>query len=225
LISRERRFIFVHIPKTGGSSLKSVLGGDWQNHKDLKRYRKELEPSEFDSFFKFAIIRNPWERLVSEYAFQTRLSGSRSSKLHARDQQNRARDFDSWVRAVFEEPFAYPAAKWGGSVSKGLHRWSPQVDWVRLDGEIGVDFIARLESIDTDSAEILRRIGLPPETLPRKKQTLRRHYSSFYTDETREFVAEQYAEDISTFGYSFEEQPHLGVRELANRVWSKLTRR
>ena len=59
MICHERKFIFVHIPKTAGSSVSEALGLTWQNHKDLARYRKELEAKVFSAYFKFTIVRNP----------------------------------------------------------------------------------------------------------------------------------------------------------------------
>jgi hypothetical protein len=205
MICLKKRFIFVHIPKTAGSSLSHALGLDWQNHKDIARYKKELSPSIFDDFFKFTVVRNPWARLVSEYSFQSRLSGHRASKLHAYDGNGRLRDFSSWVQAVFENPYRYPARVWGGSVSLGIHRWSPQTDWIEVDGTSAIDYVAKLENLDADCSHIARKLCIQLPTLPRQKRTFHAHYSSYYTSATRELVSLKYASDIEAFDYRFEE--------------------
>lgn len=204
MICHKRRFIFIHIPKTGGSSLGAVLGDEWQNHRDLGRYRRELPREQFEEYFKFTITRNPWDRLVSEYVFQTRLGGSRSGKLHAYDEAGRPLAFDSWLERVLNDPEPTHARTWGGSVSPGIHRWSPQVDWISIDGEIGVDFIARTERLDADARSIAERLAIELPPLPREKRMIRRHYSAYYTPETRKIVGELYASDIEAFGYEFE---------------------
>ncbi len=219
MIDRERRFIFVHIPKTAGSSVTNALGFEWQNHKDLARYRRELGTEEFARYFKFTIVRNPWERLLSDYCFQSRWSGRRTSKLHIHDGQGRRRNFQQWVRQVLADPFAYEARAWGGTVSKNIHRWSPQVDWITLDGAIGVDFIARMECLRTDFGKLCERIGFEVPELPRRKKIIRRHYADYYDEETRELVTAFYLRDVQAFGYVFETPP---PRSLWQRMLARL---
>lgn len=210
MICHERKFIFVHIPKTAGSSVSEALGLTWQNHKDLARYRKELEAKVFSDYFKFTIVRNPWERLLSDYNFQRRKSGHKCSRLYLYDENGRRRCFEKWMTNIFNDPHGCEARQWGGSVSAAIHRWSPQTDWISIDGAPNVDYVARIENIDHDFQHICERIGTPAHRrLPKCKKKFHWHYSHYYDASTRDLVAAYYAKDIAAFGYTFEEAPKL----------------
>ena len=107
----------------------------------------------------------------------------------------------------------------------------PQYDYLHdAGGRLLVDFVGRFQRLREDFVVICRRLGLCDETLPhinssppprfcrehwrttwpalifpgsRYRSRIHGHYSEYYDDESREFVAEKYAKDIATFGYSF----------------------
>src|SRR5258708_2253062 len=62
------RCIFIHIPKPGGSSMAAALFGEASRHVPYFEY-EQANPRKFRQFFKFAFVRNPWDRLVSTYWF------------------------------------------------------------------------------------------------------------------------------------------------------------
>jgi chondroitin 4-sulfotransferase 11 len=206
MISHPHRCIFVHIPKTAGNSVNRVFGVDWQNHKDLARYAAELPPDIFSTYFKFAIVRNPWDRLYSDYNYQRKKSRAKESKLFLFDSGGRQRDFAAWVETALAEPDFYEPRQWGGEVSSHIHRWSPQLDWISLNGTAAVDFVARMETLDRSFPTVCRRVGLPEQRLPHRNGRLHLHYSRSYDRTTRELVASYYAKDIAAFGYEFEER-------------------
>jgi hypothetical protein len=71
--------IFIHIPKNAGSSVKtSLFGVEKENHKELIRYEAH-NPKKYRRFFKFCIVRNPWDRMLSAFTFL------KSGGLHATD--------------------------------------------------------------------------------------------------------------------------------------------
>jgi chondroitin 4-sulfotransferase 11 len=204
MISHEHRCIFVHIPKTAGNSINRVFGVGWEDHKDLQRYSDELPSDVFAAYFKFAVVRNPWDRLLSDYNYQLKKSRAPASKLFVVDADGSKRNFAEWVEVALEEPNRYEAGDWGGAVSPHIHRWSPQIDWISIDGEPRTDFVARLERLPEDFRAICRRLDLPPVRLPHRNRRLHLHYSHYYNRTTRELVAAYYARDIEHFGYEFE---------------------
>lgn len=204
MINHLLRCLYIHIPKTGGNSINRLFGVGWENHKDLARYATELPSSIVSSYYKFAIVRNPWERIFSDYNYQKKKSRERDSKLFLFDARGRVRPFRDWLQAVFDQPHRYTPDRWGGEVSGSIHRWSPQVDWISLDGQIAVDRVLHLETIDRDFADIASAVNLPAQRLPHRNRRWHWHYSWYYDDASRERVASYYARDIAAFGYRFE---------------------
>src|SRR5215472_5491948 len=105
MINHQYRCIFIHIPKTGGKSIQGFFGVAWQNHKDLARYAQELEPDIFEGYYKFAVVRNPWDRIVSDYNYQKKKSSQADHRLSIKDERGENRSFSKWVEAVLSDPF------------------------------------------------------------------------------------------------------------------------
>ncbi len=221
MINHDLRCIFVHIPKTAGNSVNRVFGVDWEDHKDLGRYAAEAGPAVVKNYFKFAIVRNPWDRLFSDYNYQKKKSRAKASKLFLYDEQDRKRSFREWVRAVLADPFQYAAETWGGDVSPGIHRWSPQVDWISLNGHIAVDRVARIEHLNADFRAIWAGLRREPRNLPCRNRRFHFHYSFYFDAETRDRVAQYYANDIAAFGYHFESAGERLRTYFLPRVWHR----
>lgn len=204
MIDHQSRCIYVHIPKTGGNSINRVFGVNWANHKDLARYARELDPEVFQSYCKFAIVRNPWDRILSEYNYQKKKSRPDATRLYIFKEDGTRRNFREWLAAVFAQPDRYPDSQWGGEVSPGIHRFSPQLDWISLGGGIGVDRVLRLETLQPEFDRLRRELGLPLARLACRNRKFHWHYSRYYDDTTRQMVAAYYARDIQAFGYTFE---------------------
>jgi chondroitin 4-sulfotransferase 11 len=204
MINPQYRCIFIHIPKTGGKSVQRFFGTNWQDHKDISRYAEELTPQTFTSYYKFAIVRNPWDRLVSDYNYQKMKKGSQASHgLLIHDERGNKRSFSKWLEAVLSDPFCCEPTEWGARVSQGIHRWSPQVDWICISGKIAVDRVLRMENLQEGFAELRCALGLPSREMPCRNWRWHRHYSYYYNESTRRLVEKYYAKDIETFGYRF----------------------
>lgn len=224
MINHPLRCIYIHIPKTAGNSINRIFGIGWENHKDLQRYADELPAEVMETYYKFAIVRNPWDRLVSDYNYQRKKSRDRQSKLFTFHDSGKRRNFCDWVRAALADPHRYEPASWGGEVSKGIHRWSPQLDWISVGGRNQLDFVARIEHLAQDFGVVCRTLGLPEARLPHRNRRLHSHYSWYYDEPTREFVASYYARDIAAFGYRFETSPAVSTwRQLQSAAGLFLT--
>jgi hypothetical protein len=204
MLNHQHRCLFVHIPKTAGNSINRLFGIGWENHKDLQRYRSELPPEQFDAYFKFAVVRNPWDRLLSDYNYQRRKSRPPETRLGLYSPDGRIRPFRDWVVAVLSDPHRFAPETWGGEVSCGIHRWSPQVDWISLAGAIAVDRVLRLENLNEAFRGVCSALGLDPRPVPRRNGRFHWHYSWYYDAATRELVGAYYRRDIEAFGYRFE---------------------
>jgi hypothetical protein len=217
LLSHRYRFLFVHIAKTGGTSVRAALqrrmwADPWRipmficsrmshlsGHRlacKLPRHAKaiaarEMLPHEFyQSLFKFCFVRNPWDLQVSSFHHIRR---ERPHLLQGLD------DFAAFIRYKLdpERPYQY-------HMDISVERQSDYV--TDLHGNQIVDFIGRFERLEEDYAFILRRIGFAAALLPQRRTAKdRRDYRQYYTDDIAQRVAMHYREDIERFGYRFDE--------------------
>ena len=174
---------------------ESLQQGQGVNLVMCKRYRhesknRELLESDLD-LFKFAFVRNPWDRVVSAWAYacdREWYNGRRVIKKIPNP------SFDEFVRNhMWDED--------GNAIS--VH-WLPQCEFVEYDGEIFVDFLGRFETLAKDYAEVCNKIGIPiDEELPVVNTSKHEHYTTYYTEELKQIIAEKYARDIELFGYEF----------------------
>lgn len=208
IISHAHKFIFFAVPKTGTQSVRQALDphlaeGDWQQHALFGQARlpipelaarvhghlsvcdlAPLLPAEvWNSYFKFAFVRNPFERFVSAYVFLFR-------KTLAAD---------------------HSPQQMVGDMKAALHRRrfrqrvliQPQSQLLEdREGELAVDLIGRYERLEADFKAICRQLGIRA-TLPRTNPSDHAHYSKYYDAELREMVADFYAKDLSNFEYEF----------------------
>ena len=203
MISFQKRFLFVHIPKTAGNSIQSALRDysedqlvalrkeqdgierfglrnpnyNIKKHSMLAEYRDALGHEQFRNLYKFTCVRNPWERMVSYYFTPTQ-------------------SLETWDRKNFRR-----------IVSKAVS----VPDYLRLDQNEddpfgNVDYIMRFENLANDFCTVCRTLGISPTTLPQYNRSTREHYSKYYDDELRELVRTRFAAEIERFGYRFEQR-------------------
>ena len=211
LISYSRRFAFIHVPKTAGSSVYRALApygdvadGYWANrwlarigihvnhyaphrlkkfrpHTTAETLRRNLPPEVFESLFKFAFVRDPWSLLVSYYHF-------------IRDSGRHHRRMLAITLGSFEDFVAYETRR---------RRVSQTALLAGRDGRILVDFVGRYESLDSDFAFICRQIGIASAPLGHFNATAHRDHREYYDARLARLVRDAYAEDIERFGYEF----------------------
>jgi len=190
VISEQYRFIFIHVIKTAGTSItaalkpfgkthKEILGG-YTCHDPAQVIISKMGKASFDSFFSFAIVRNPWDLMVSNYNYVLK------SPKHARHAEFKA-------FSGFGEYLAWQCAR----------EFKSQRDYLFSGEEQLVDFIGRYENLESDWKTICERIGIKVE-LPFLNTTNSRPYLEFYTQELIEMVARKLEADIQQFGYQFD---------------------
>ncbi|GAB3678634.1 sulfotransferase family 2 domain-containing protein [Salinisphaera aquimarina] len=189
----ERRALFIHIPKCAGVSLSRALFGNLAGgHKPLTHYCRVFEPRLLLAYFKFTIVRNPWDRLVSAYFFLKKGGMDAADRDWASRHLADFADFEDFVRR-----WVNPHNIWQG---EHFYPQSYFVDSGRYPVEL--DFVGRFETLDRDFAHIAERIDIDV-TLAKHNQSGHRHYADYYSPTTRDIVAAVYAEDIRRFGYAF----------------------
>lgn len=206
LISDTHKMVFVHVQKTGGVTVGQVLQ---EAVSDLRRWPErgikhatlhqllETEP-DLAAYWTFGFVRNPWSRLVSWWAMVERftdLAGQGVEAAQARFDRN------AFLRTAREYPDFETFVMRGPEELERLR--TPQLDYLASAAK-EVDFVGRTESFEADLRGVFTHLGLdfPPE-LPHRNQSPHAHYTTYYSDASRERVAELFAADIEAFGYEF----------------------
>ncbi len=217
LISHSHRFIFFHIAKTGGISMREALlpyttlpdkfrvqrppmerNGKpnplyemWEAsllHAPARDAQKYLPAEVFDGYYKFVFVRNPWALQVSMYHFVLK----EPDHLYYATVKNMA-SFEEYVEWVAVTAKPYP---------KGAPKF--QADMVTdARGQIIVDEIGRFETLSHDFNRISDQLGLAI-TLPHRNQSSHKDYRDYYNARTRSIIADAFARDIELFGYRYE---------------------
>lgn len=188
----ENRAIFIHLPKTAGTSISRQLGLPTSRHISADQYRV-ANSRKFDSYFKFAFVRNPYDRLVSSYAFLKRGGMNDDDAQFARQ---KVLPFESFEHFLIEGFARDPATR------NWVH-FRPQRFFIcELSGRNLMDFTGRFEKISEDYAFVAGRLN-KPEELPVSNASERDDYRSAYSPATLEIARHYYAEDLTIFGYNF----------------------
>jgi hypothetical protein len=208
LISTEKKLLFVHIQKTGGTSIGHVLrrcvpdAREFLGTHDHALWAKKALGADYDNYFKFAFIRNPWDRLVSWY-IMIKEKGASSP----RNDLNRLWRYVLNNSQNFEE-FLLNCTDTIEDVDGQKSFLYNQVDYISDEhGDKMVDFVGRYENFAADARTLFERIGIARAEIPHVNKSQHLHYSSYYTEQTRELVAERFRKDIEAFGYDFEDRP------------------
>ena len=177
MINHQYKVIFVHVIKTGGVSIATALGMKRTNyHKSASQIKKKLGENIWNEYFKFTFVRNPWDKIVSQYHFNRSKFGFGGST------------FKEYVRA------------W--SAGQKISTF-PQLNLFYIDEKL--DFVGRFETLQEDFNIVCDKVGIPQQQLPHMNKSKHKHYTEYYDEETRQIVAEKYTEDIKYFGYKFGE--------------------
>ncbi|QYK40135.1 MAG: sulfotransferase family 2 domain-containing protein [Paracoccaceae bacterium] len=195
-------FLFIHVPKAAGQSLSARLGGvsrTLPGHAPLWW----IDPAIRKDRFAFGFVRNPWDRLVSLYAFQSTktVKNGESAEYQA---FIRSIGFTRWL--LEDRMFMPQDAAWMAPDLPPMQQRS-QMWWVD-----GCDFVGNVETLDADFAGIaprlaLRRgwrevLGLRPR-MAHRNRSARAGYRDYYDAGTTAFVARHFAPEIERFGYRF----------------------
>lgn len=207
IISNRHRFIFFAVPKTGTHSVRQALrpylaeddmeqvglfvqkrlplpqlGELGHGHLSVAQVRPVLGEQIFASYFKFAFVRNPFDRFISYCAFMSRNNGRFEANPHA---------FMHFI--IRDRP----------PLQHILFR--PQYEMLcDSDGRLAMDQIGRVETMQVDYDSICARIGIPSLPLEQVNASRHRPYAEYYDDELRDRVAAMYARDLELLGYRFE---------------------
>lgn len=205
--------VFVWIPKNAGTSIwRMLVDHGLQTHSSMHRVRYgfqerglvgfghmdylqlvrrgEVSREFHDRAFKFAVVRNPFDRTVSLFAY-----------LRDANRLDRSLDFRGFVHRLQSRP----VPEIGLYKERGLSFCNPQSRWlIDADGTLGVDLLGRVEDLADFTSRVSERLGIALEPPPHENRSERAtHYRDYYDRETRTAVERLFAEDLDRFGYAF----------------------
>ena len=206
LLSYSNKFIFIHIYRVAGTSITNSLESytrrpvvrwlfrklgignlipyrKWKtfpSHIKARQLRSQLSREIYESFYKFAFVRNPWDWQVSLYHYMLRDTNHFQHKLI-----KTMHNFDEYIN-------------WRVYNDKEL-----QKDFiVDSNGRLIVDFVGRYENLTTDFRHVCEVLNVSV-ILPHLNKSSHRDYKSYYNAKTRKLVEEHFSEDIEFFNYTF----------------------
>jgi hypothetical protein len=198
-ISHQYRCLFIHIPKCAGTSIKLALNLPGRGHPPWQYFARNF-PKEWQTYSKFCVVRNPWDRVVSAFCY----AKMKESYWH-REHTDRHPDAD----VLRDASFADCCRMLETQRDKLKHEsWHPQHAWIAGvdDGRAVcmVNHILRHETLSRDFTEYAKLIGYKGGELPVVNRSERSDYAAYYDDETREIIGRVYATDIQLLGYRFQ---------------------
>ena len=179
--------VFVHINKTGGSSVEAALGLPFQ-HRTALELHELMGARRWADRLSFTFVRNPWEKVASHYHYRV--------KTNQTGLGDHPIGFNEWVALAYGER--------DSRYYDQPRMFMPQMDWITDDtGEVMVDFVGRFERLHDDFEFVCRRIGRSAR-LPHLKRSHDEDYRRLYSAESIGIVRDRFAIDIEAFGYVFE---------------------
>ena len=192
--SEEHKFIFISIHRTASSAIANILlnagchclQSSFQ-HDNARTEAGSRLLAKHPDFYKFAFVRNPWERLFSWYKLIT----GRGKEWTRQE----VLDFEAFLASYFD---------YTSSPESGWFFHFNQLDYLtNRDGLLLVDKIGRFENLEQDLYSILDKLKIAAPAIPILNTSHEQPYTTFYSKRARNFVAEKCAADIERFCYNF----------------------
>ena len=230
-LNTDKPLVFISIPKTGSTSISQTLKeldpkgmkSDQENvltHRTAKSLRKFYNESlgGWDSYYKFAFVRNPFDVLVSIYFFEKYSLEKPLMKKYLKE--TKEEDIDRKLKMIIERhesstSFDDHIKKWYRTMAypnQSPFQWGQCqfiMDYDKMplknvsDDMLIVDYVGRFENLQNVFVYCCEQVGLPTKKLSHKKQTEHDNYREYYTEESKNIVRKSLHHELEYFGYDF----------------------
>jgi hypothetical protein len=186
-ISHKHKFIWFRVAKNGTRTLLASLKNNGVPLDVEQPYSVHYPTGRYGDYYKFAVARNPWDRLVSCWFGRV----LRKNAFNFEDKQyEEMKNFSAFVEHVSTL-----------DIDNCDSHYASQSSLIDLNE---LDYLARMETFEHDIGNIFEDIGIRNFDLTVKNISKKRtHYTEYYTDDLREKVGEIYKKDIQLFGYKY----------------------
>jgi hypothetical protein len=196
---------FLHIPKTGGSSVHAWLikhhGPKTQSWSFNKHPKLSVFTEGYGPAFTFTVVRNPWDRFVSMYHWAQTVKRDNGRNLFNITNKKflENNNFDADNMPSFEWVVDNMDSIVNAEGATGLIARNQSTHWM----DAPVDYIVKFETINEDMKVVMDMVGVSGTIIPHTNKTVRKDYREYYTDRTRDVIAKVFEADIERFKYQF----------------------
>jgi hypothetical protein len=183
---QEPEFIFIHINKTGGSSIEKALNLPFE-HLTATEKIKQVGIEKWQQKFTFSFVRNPYDKVCSHYRYRVKTN---QTKL-----KENPLSFAKWVQLTYgqQDPF----------YCDNIKMFLPQHQWMcDTNGKLLVNQVYKFENLSQDFTRLCKKLNLKA-TLPHLKPSKPVNYQSFYDESTKATVEAYFEQDFKMFNYKF----------------------
>lgn len=185
-ISHKYKFIWLRVAKVGTRSRYAYLkNSDVPLHAEHP-FRVCYRPEKYSDHFKFAFIRNPWDRLVSAWADKIVKYNYFNLDADLREEMLDFTRFLDYVEAL--------------NIKECDPHLRLQLELIDLNN---IDFVGRFEDFDIHFTRFCRILNFPSRCIKKRNSTNRRQYQAYYDDMLGGRLGAIYDRDIQIFGYEF----------------------
>jgi len=234
VISLQTQFLFVHIPKTAGNAIQSVLSKYSEDiitksfshqdgierfnvispkyklnkHATILIYRHEIEPQVYKKLFKFCVVRNPWDRVISNYIFHKQRPQLKEGTLYKdlKDVKFDKKEFKKFIYKVKPLEFhVLPIQYYTLPKTNCVLKLASKVRTFRKNPLCfsKIDYYLRFENLQNDFNILCKLLDIPSETLPVRNKSKHINYTAYYDAEAYQIVRNLFKNEIDFFNYSF----------------------
>jgi len=205
------KWIFLHIPRTGGNCLLKCLIEHETSHKlpyklsnrnkkgDIIEEHLTLDEIEkyaninLDNYIKFTFVRNPFDKLLSFY-----LCWVNNRQINRNSNKMNFDEYIQYVKNIVSNRIYLNYTKRIDKNNNDISHFIPQHEMI---GNHKMDFIGRFENYENDIKKLEKVIGLDLSNIYISKNKV--NYRDYYNDKNRKIIEELYAEDFKRFNYQF----------------------
>lgn len=232
MISHEKKVIFVHIRKSGGTTIKNLFP-DYDPNSALSGALSDglLDSGWFTSpyverYFKFAVVRNPWDRFISGYLYcrstrkrplldvlknlpreRVAMSNALSTGISLRSRMGYAGEYTRKFCRNCLIGVGRLEGDIGWRSEDYVHLVRMQSDYIfDNDGRSAVDLIARLEDLDSGINELSSKVGPLARhngVFMNKNRNRKKSYRDYFDSESLKIFEKKFERDIELLGYTY----------------------
>jgi hypothetical protein len=185
IIDDKRKIIFCHVEKTAGSSITTSFWPEYKRDSEFEpvnyegKHASMVSSSKYNNYYKFAFVRNPYDRALSKYFHHRRIKGA----------------FPPFERAAKELSFN----DW---VSQGgLSLFRPQTQLLYKEKNLLCNFVGRFETLHEDIQKVSKICNINATLLHLNKGLPRESFINYYNDNSLDYVWSKYKDDFINFNY------------------------